>query len=198
MSAAMTEGPSPAPTAALAAWLAAPADRQRLAALSLAASSRPIPGTSIDRLPAEALAALHQGNGIAFAGLRPAVRSALLISGLGSRLGITPSAEEQRDLELLPFVVHAHNRDLVVEVNGSVEGRGAIGQPFYHQWAGGVTAAALVIDCHRLEHINSVLIAWMLQLVQSGKPMPVHVRRARPQVVTQLRQLRLDHLMTIG
>ena len=55
----------------------------------------------------------------------------------------------------------------------------------------------MVIDCHRIEHVNSVLIAWMLQIVQSSKPMQVQVRRTKPQVGTQLRQLRLDHLMKI-
>jgi len=144
------------------------------------------------------LTSLHSSEGVRFSGLRPAVRSAVLIIGLAQRLGIAPNAEEQHDLEHVPFVVHIRDREVVIEVASTVESRQAIGQPFYHQWAAGVTASALVIDCHRVEHVNSVLIAWMLQIVQSGKPVPVHVRRARAQVVTQLRQLRLDHLMVIG
>jgi hypothetical protein len=38
----------------------------------------------------------------------------------------------------------------------------------------------------------------MLQIVQAAKPTPVQVRRAKPQVATQLKQLRLDHLMAIA
>ena len=193
----MTEGPSPAPSAALAGWLANPGDPQRVAALVSAATVAPIPASTLERLPAEGLAALQQTEGVRFAGLRPAVRSAALIIGLGPRLGIALSDEERRDLEHPPFTVHVSGRDVVIEISASPERRHAIGQPFYHQWAAGVNADVMVIDCHRLEHVNSVLIAWMLQIVQSSKPVPVQVRRARVQVVTQLRQLRLDHLMTI-
>jgi hypothetical protein len=194
----MTEGPRPAPTAALAAWLAAPSDRQRLLALVSAAAVAPISGATIDRFSVDVLTALHQAEGVCFDGLRPALRAAALVTGFGPRLGLTPTAEERRDMEQLPFVVHVVDRDVVIEVCASVERRHGIGQPFYHQWAAGISAAAVVIDCHRVEHVNSVLIAWMLQLVQSAKPVPVQVRRARIQVMTQLRQLRLDHLMSIA
>jgi hypothetical protein len=182
----------------LAAWLAAPSDRQRLLALVSAAAVAPISGATIDRFSVDVLTALHQAEGVCFDGLRPALRAAALVTGFGPRLGLTPTAEERRDMEQLPFVVHVVDRDVVIEVCASVERRHGIGQPFYHQWAAGISAAAVVIDCHRVEHVNSVLIAWMLQVVQSAKPVPVQVRRARIQVMTQLRQLRLDHLMSIA
>ena len=56
----MTESTGPAPSAALAAWLASPADPQRLAALVSAAAVAPIPGSTIERLPAEGIAALQR------------------------------------------------------------------------------------------------------------------------------------------
>ncbi len=193
----MTESAGPAPSAALAAWLASPADPQRLAALVAAAAVTPIPGSTIERLPAEGIAALQRCEGVRFSALRPSVRAAALIAGLGARLDLKPSEEESRDLEHVPFTLHVAGREVVLEVCASSERRHNIGQPFYHQWASGVLADAMVIDCHRIEHVNSVLIAWMLQIVQSSKPMPVQVRRSRAQVGTQLRQLRLDHLMKI-
>jgi hypothetical protein len=194
----MSEATGPAPSVALAAWLAAPADAKRLSALCAASAAAPLACGTIDRLPIEAIPALAQADGLRLSGLRPQVRAALLVAGLGSRLGIVADAGEVRDLDHLPFTLHAQGRDAVVEVSASPERRRAIGQPFYHQWAGGIQAAALVIDCHRIEQVNSVTIAWMLQLVQSVKPVPVRIDRARPQVSTQLRQLRLDHLMHIG
>jgi anti-anti-sigma regulatory factor len=193
----MTEGTSPAPTAALTAWLASPADPQRLAALAAAARVAPIPAATIDRLSAECLHALMQSEDVRFADLRPAVRNAVLVAGLAARLSLVPDAAEQRDLDLMPFVLHTDGVQVVADVNGSAERRLAFGQPFYHQWAGGIDAASLVVDCHRVEHVNSVLIAWMLQVAQSAKPTRLKIRRAKAQVVTQLKQLRLDHLMTI-
>lgn len=193
----MTESTGPAPSAALASWLAAPADPQRLAALAAAAALAPIPGSTIERLPAEGLAALQRSEGVRFSGLRPSVRMAALVAGLATRLDLKPAEDERRELEHIPFTLHVAGREVVLEVCASSERRHNIGQPFYHQWAAGVMADAVVVDCHRVEHVNSVLIAWMLQIVQSAKPVPVQVRRARAQVGTQLRQLRLDHLMKI-
>ena len=193
----MTESAGPAPSAALAAWLASPADPQRLAALVAAAAVAPVPGSTIERLPAEGIAALQRSEGVRFSGLRPTVRAAALIAGLGARLDLKLGDEERRDLEHVPFTLHVAGREVVLEVCASSERRHNIGQPFYHQWTAGVVADAMIIDCHRIEHVNSVLIAWMLQIVQSSKPVPVQVRRTRPQVGTQLRQLRLDHLMKI-
>lgn len=194
----MTESTGPAPSAALAAWLASPADPQRLAALVAAAAVAPIPGSTIERLPAEGIAALQRSEGVRFSALRASVRSASLIAGLGARLDLQPSDEERKDLEHVPFNVHVSGREVVLEVCSSSERRHNIGLPFYHQWSAGVMADAMVIDCHRVEHVNSMLIAWMLQIVQSSKPVGVQVRRARAQVGTQLRQLRLDHLMKIA
>jgi len=193
----MPEGPSPAPSAALTAWLAAPADPQRLAALVAASRTAPIPAATIDRLPADGLHALMRSEGVRFADLRPAVRAAVLVTGLGPRLGIEPEAAERRDLDHMPFVVHTDGCQVVADVNGGAERRQHFGQPFYHVWAAGIEAPTLIVDCYRLDHVDSVLIAWMLQVAQSAKPTRLKVHRAKAQVVTQLKQLRLDHLMTI-
>lgn len=193
----MPEGPSPAPTAALTAWLASPGDPQRLAALAAASRIAPILAATIDRLPAEGLHALMRSEGVRFTDLRPAVRAAVLVAGLGTRLGLTPDPNERRDLDHMPFVVHTDGRQVVADINGSAERRQGFGQPFYHVWAGGIETSSLIVDCHRLDHVNSVVIAWMLQVAQSAKPVRLKIHRAKVQVVTQLKQLRLDHLMTI-
>jgi hypothetical protein len=167
-------------------------------ALVSASADAPIPGATIDRLSVDVLKALQQSEGLRFDGLSPAVRAAAMITGLGPRLGLIPTAEERRDMEQLHFSVHVVDQDVTIEMCASLERRHGIGQPFYHRWAAGISAGAVIIDCHRIDHVNSVLIAWMLQIVQSAKPIPVHIRGARAQVLTQLRQLRLDHLMSIA
>ncbi len=192
----MPEGSSPAPAAALAGWLASPLDPQRLAGLVAAARLAPVPASTIDRLPAACFTTLAQAE-VRFAGLKPQVRRALLVFSLGNLLALDPSPEERREHDAMPFSVRASATEVLIEVSAVNDRRGSFGQPGYHQWAAGVEATAVVIDCGRLDQVNSVLIAWMLQIVQSARPVPVKVLRAKPQVATQLRQLRLDHLMQI-
>jgi len=193
----MPEGPAPASAAVFTGWLAAPSDPARLAALAEAGT---IQASSLDRLPARVLGVLLDPltPRFRFRASRPAVRAALLIAGLAARCEEAANGEEQRDLDQQPFVVRVVGDEVIAELSGSPDRRNSFGQPFYHQWASGITAGALAVDCHRLDHINSVMIAWLLQLAQSSKPAKLHVRRAKAQVVTQLKQLRLDHLIQIG
>jgi hypothetical protein len=193
----MPEGPVPASIAAVTAWLAAPTDPARLAALGQAGM---VVASTFDRLPVRALSALQATDAPRFRFREPkaAVRAALLVCDLGARCEQPPLADEQRDLDQLPFVVRFADGEVIAELSGSPERRNCFGQPLFHQWAGGIAADAVAVDCHRLDHINSVMIAWLLQLAQASKPARLHIRRAKQQVATQLKQLRLDHLMQIG
>lgn len=182
--------------AALRAWLAAPGDMAKLSALAVATAAGAVDLSAQSRLPGGAISALRQGPVPHFTGMRPHVRQAALVCGLGRELELAPSPEESREVESLPFVVVTSPREIVIELLPSASAQ-RFGNPFLHQWIGGLHADLVVIDCVRISHVNSVLIAWMLQIVQSAKPVPVHVRHAKPQVATQLKQLRLDHLMTI-
>lgn len=152
----------------------------------------------IARLPISAIAALQQVPGVRLADLQPQVRQALIVAGLSRHLGLALDAGEAKDLESQPFALIAEDQRAILDIHVGAGRMSGLGQPLYHQWAGGLEAAGIVFDCHRLEHVNSVLIAWMLQIVQAAKPTPVQVRRAKPQVATQLKQLRLDHLMAIA
>jgi anti-anti-sigma regulatory factor len=67
-----------------------------------------------------------------------------------------------------------------------------------YEWLRGLDASAVVIDMSQMEHLNSLLVAWLLQMNQgagAGRCRLVHVGR---QAVTQLSQLRLNHLLVIG
>ena len=67
-----------------------------------------------------------------------------------------------------------------------------------YEWIRGLDASAVVVDMSQIEHLNSLLVAWLLQINQgagSGRCRLVQVGR---QAVTQLSQLRLNHLLVIG
>lgn len=199
----MAEGSSPAPTAALAAWLASPEDPSRIAALAAVSRGGAVPAATIERLPIAALRALAApGEPIRFTGLRPGVRAALIGCGAAQRCGLQPTADEAAELESRPFALRLAGDEILVEI--STPGRGgtaAFATNTSHDrwvaWGAGVQAAALVVECGRLDHINSMVIAWLLRLGQHARPVPIRIRGAKPQVATQLRQLRLDHLMAI-
>ena len=193
----MAELPMTSARNALHVWLADPGEAARLAALVAAAAGKAIDGIAIDRLPARAIAACLAAESPRFDALRPAVRLAALVCGLGPRFGIAVPPEEQQSLEAIPFQVRPQGEEILVEIPHQGERRPGYGQALFHQWAAGVQASAIAIDCSKLEHVNSVFIAWLLQTVQSAKPVPVCIRNARPQVSIQLRQLRLDHLVSI-
>ncbi len=183
--------------AALTAWLSAPSETARQQALVAASKIQPIDLANVDRLPVSGLIAWSTGDVPRLAGMRPHVRLAILTCGLGKRLGLEISASEATSLDQLPFIVRMRGEEIVVEVPRTSERSQSFSNPIYSQWVSGVAAARVVIDCTLLDHVHSVLIAWMLQLAQNAKPNSVRIRGAKPVVATQLRQLRLDHLMPI-
>ena len=182
--------------AALRSWLAAPQDVAALDRLRAAAGADAVDASAVTRLSVAAITALRTATVPRFDGLRPCVRQAALICGLGKALVLAFTPDEAREAEVLPFTVATIGNELILELQPASHSQ-RFGSPFLHQWAAGIQADAMVIDCIRLNHVNSVLIAWMLQIVQSAKPVPVRIRHTKPQVATQLKQLRLDHLMTI-
>jgi len=67
----------------------------------------------------------------------------------------------------------------------------------FHSWLRGLTLVQVEVDLSAVEHINSVLVAWLLQLGQAAAPAKLQLSHVTRQAKTQLTQLRLDHLMTI-
>lgn len=66
-----------------------------------------------------------------------------------------------------------------------------------HDWLCGVQADRLRLDLSELTHINSLLIAWLIQVGQAIAPGKVELVNVHPQATTQLGQLRLTHLLPI-
>ncbi|GDY13620.1 hypothetical protein LBMAG53_24980 [Planctomycetota bacterium] len=65
-------------------------------------------------------------------------------------------------------------------------------------WVRAIDGATLIADLSGMPHVNSVVVAWLLRLAQEHAPSRLSVRGASPTAETQLRQLRLDHLVDIG
>lgn len=117
--------------------------------------------------------------------------------GLAQRFGITaPRTISARDL---PFQLSIEaDATLVVAADRGIAQHRMLDEPLSHGWARGLIAPKLVVDMAAVEQVNSVLVAWLLQLAQAAKPAATTVLRARPQIVTQFKQLRLDQMMTLG
>ena len=69
--------------------------------------------------------------------------------------------------------------------------------PLSYSWLGRVATVKVGVDLAEVAHINSVLVAWLLHLGQAAKPAAFELRNVSPQVAIQLKQLRLNHLLTV-
>jgi hypothetical protein len=69
--------------------------------------------------------------------------------------------------------------------------------PGAYAWMRRLVSGELVVNLEELPHINSVLVAWILQLSQAAKPAQLTLRKVARQVNIQLMQLRLHHLLSV-
>ena len=67
-----------------------------------------------------------------------------------------------------------------------------------YEWIRGLEASAVVVDMSQIEHLNSLLVAWLLQINQGAGVGRCRLVQVGRQAVTQLSQLRLNHLLVIG
>ena len=59
----------------------------------------------------------------------------------------------------------------------------------------GVAFATLSVDLAAIDNLNSLLVAWLIQLSHAAAPLRIALSNLSAQAATQLRQLRLNHLM---
>jgi anti-anti-sigma regulatory factor len=148
------------------------------------------------RLPTQfAIAAARADRRLA--NVAPEARWALHVLALGERVGVESPARTRASE--LPFQVSLDADDgLVVRPFRDIAQSKLLPDQVSHSWARGLLAPRVIVDLSDVDQVNSVLVAWLLQLAQSAKPAAMAVRNARAQIVTQLKQLRLDLMMTIG
>jgi len=93
-------------------------------------------------------------------------------------------------------VLYGEN-DIAITIHRSAGQNPRMTTPLSYSWLGRITTAKVTVDLSEVAHINSVMVAWLLQLGQAAKPATFELRNVSRQVVIQLNQLRLNHLLTV-
>lgn len=120
-------------------------------------------------------------------------RTLLRLSG-HDRLLIATAGSMAQDLSCQ---VTCTENDVTIRVQTAALQNERLALPPSYSWIRSLDVPRLVIDLENLPHINSVLVAWILQLAQAAKPAVINLRNVNRQVNIQLTQLRLHHLLAL-
>ncbi len=156
-----------------------------------------------DRLPttfiAQALAVATASQGyLRFDGLSSLAQAAIAVIDPDRRFAVTGATRAIAPVGDRPFQVSiaadGHVNILLLKGIGQ---HPHMSDTMSHEWVRGLTVLAASIDLSQVDHLNSLLVAWMLQINQGvgqGRCRLINVGR---QAVAQLTQLRLNHLLNI-
>jgi hypothetical protein len=173
----------------------------RLLAAAAAGTRLRIDCAAAARVPASflhaALAAAAAGAAPILDGLHPAARQAVEVIDRAGLLEAGPPPRAPAQGIARPFEVHLGGDRLEVRVLPLARGA-TRAEHLAHEWMRGVSCAELAIDLGAIEHLDSLLVAWLLQLCAGAAPAKVSLMRLSAQAATQLRQLRLDHVLGIA
>jgi hypothetical protein len=147
------------------------------------------------RIPASLVAAVHaSGRPAPVTGLSEPVAAALRVVGAGPAFGLDPITAAR-----LPFSAQVRADGAVaVAVAATAATVPVTSTPAAHEWAAHLAMSVVEVDLTQLTTLNSVVIAWLLQLGHSAHPATVRLVGANRQVAAQLRQLRLDQVLTLA
>ncbi len=154
--------------------------------------------TSQSRLPSAWLAlAIVRSDPVTLTGASPELRWTLHLLGLAPRLGVEPNVLLQP--RALPFQITLHaDGGVQVQADRAIAGNKLLPDAAAHGWVRPLELVSLNVDFAAVDMVNSVLVAWLLQLAQAARPAGVSVRNTRTAIATQFKQLRLDQMMTIA
>jgi hypothetical protein len=150
---------------------------------------------------AAALSATGAGGFLRLDGLSPAALSAVeavdpehrLAVGSGARpAGPGPVGDRPYQVSLAP------DGTVTISMLKGVGQHRYMNESASHEWVRGLDAPAVVVDLAQIEHLNSLLVAWLLQLNQGAGPGRCRLANVGRQAVAQLTQLRLNHMLTIA
>jgi len=123
---------------------------------------------------------------------------ALDLLGLAPAYGVEVPTEHQVLVADPPCRVHLDADGVLTVSLGTGTGtHPQLAKSMAHDWIEGLAPASVILDLDGVQHLSSVIVAWLIQLLQNCRPAPFRIRNARPTVVNQLRQLRLDALMAV-
>jgi len=66
-----------------------------------------------------------------------------------------------------------------------------------HDWMSRLAVSRATVDMAELTHVNSIIVAWLLQLAQAAKPAELVLVNVNRQVAIQFNQLRLNHVLQV-
>lgn len=67
-----------------------------------------------------------------------------------------------------------------------------------YAWLDGLQMPAVTVDLRVVDHVNSVLVSWLLQISQHASPVKPRLVNASRSIAVQMARLRLDHLVDIA
>jgi anti-anti-sigma regulatory factor len=175
----------------------------RLASLLTPQTTVVISCEGITRLPVDVVAAAQAAaaasNGlIRLEGLCPTARLALQAIDPDRRLAVKDPSRQTLAAADRPYQVTI-NQDgkVIVRLFKGIGQHVHLNESTSHEWIRGLDARAVEVDLEQIEQMNSLLVAWLLQInhgAGAGRCTLSHVSR---RVLAQLTQLRLNHLLSI-
>lgn len=176
--------------------------RARLAELLAANATVTIACQEVVRLPVAMLAialdlATTTGGFLRLEGLSNHALKALLVIDPGRRLAVDDAGRVAQIGERPYQVTLSADGSLRVALGKGIGQHPHLAEPASYDWIRGLDASAVVVDLVHIEHLNSLLVAWLLQLNQAAGPGRCRLVQVGRQATAQLSQLRLDHLLNI-
>jgi hypothetical protein len=200
----LSRPPAMAATSIIAlADLIGDACRQRLEALLAPKVAVTVQCAGHERLPVAFLAIAVQSTAAAqgflrLDGLTTFARNAVTVVDPTGVLAVGEAGRTSKSGER-PFTVtiDAEGR-ILIRAHPGICQHPRLAEPISYDWARGLGASAVVVDLTEVEHLSSLLVAWLLQIGQAVAPLRVGLTKVSRQAAAQLSQLRLNHLLTVG
>jgi hypothetical protein len=96
----------------------------------------------------------------------------------------------------LPFTVHQDQGTVTITIHRDAGQDPVLFTRPSVDWIRGLRCR-VVLDFEHICQVNSALVAWLFQLVQTGRPSSVTLHRANATVIGQLEQFHLEHFIAI-
>jgi anti-anti-sigma regulatory factor len=177
--------------------------RARLSSLLSPRATVVVACQDVPRLPVGVLAVALEltaatGGFLRLEGLTPTTRLALQMIDPERRLAMD-DAQRATQVGERPYQVRLGADGKVTLLLGKGIGQHPhMNEAASYEWIRGLEASAVEVDLSNIEHLNSLLVAWLLQLNQGAGAGRCRLVQVGRQAVAQLTQLRLNHLLSIG
>jgi ABC-type transporter Mla MlaB component len=147
-----------------------------------------------ERLPASTVAVIlalspHHHGFICCEGLTHLAAVAVAVLDPDRHIGIPQTARATQPMGERPYIV---------TVQKGVGQHPHMSETISHEWIRGLEVKAATIDLTQVDHLNSLLVAWLLQFNQGVGTQRCRLINVGRQAITQLTQLRLNHLLAIA